>query len=222
MATNNYSNGKVYYIENLINNKKYIGSTKKSLEHRFNDHKNCFNAGKDKNRKIYAAMAEHDIKNFVINLIEEYPCESKKELRLREAHFIMLYDTIENGYNTYLSIVDVDEKTYKHDWYESNKDRILQMRKDWYDKNRETKIAYQKEYAEKNKDKVKEYQKNYHKENKSHKSKKIECVFCKADVSAGNITTHFKIQHNYDGGLRGVKALSEDDIQKIANMKISS
>lgn len=142
MAENKYSNGRVYYIENLVTNEKYVGSTTKPLERRFSDHKACLKAGKDKNRKIYAAIEEHGIQNFDINLIEEYPCNSKKELRLREAHYIMLFDTIEHGYNKNLPIVDVDEKTYKYEWYESNKERILEMRKSWYEKNREAKIAY--------------------------------------------------------------------------------
>ena len=146
-----YENGKIYQIENKITKEKYIGSTVNPLKDRFRGHSDKVNIDTE-NRKLYVAMKEHGIDNFVINLIEVCPCDSKKDLRLRAAHYIMLFDTIENGYNMNLPIVDVDEKTYyKHNWYKSNKDRIL----------------------EKNKDKVKEYQKNYHKENKSYKSKKI-------------------------------------------------
>lgn len=220
MGDLDYSNGKIYEIENKITKEKYIGSTINSIEDRFRNHTSKINIDSEKNRKLYAAMNEHGFQNFVIKLVEEYPCNNKKELRFREAHYIMLFDTIENGYNMNLPIVDMDEKTYKHEWYEKNKERILEMRKSHYEKNREAKIAYQTEYAKQNKDKVKEYQKNYHKENKSYKSKKIECVFCKAEVTAGNITTHFKTQHDYHDGLKGVKTLDDEDIKRIASMKI--
>jgi group I intron endonuclease len=224
-----YSNGKIYQIKNKITKEKYIGSTVNSLEDRFRGHTSKINIDSEKNRKLYVAMKEHGIQNFSIKLVEEYSCQSKKELRLREAHYIMLFDTIENGYNMNLPIVDVDEKTYKHDWYESNKERILEMRKTHYEKNREAKIAYQLEYAKENATKIAEYQKNYRIEyDKNNQDKlkakrqvRMDCPFCGKDYTKINMTTHFKLVHKYTGSIKSVATLTDEDYKKIANLTIT-
>lgn len=229
MSDLDYSNGKIYEIENKTTKEKYIGSTVNPIEDRFKGHTSKINVDTEKNRKLYSAMKEHGVENFEIKLIEEYPCNSKKELRLREAHYIMLFDTIDNGYNMNLPIVDMDEKTYKHQWYEANKERILEMRKSHYEKNREAKIAYQLEYAKENAAKIAEYQKNYRIEyNEKNKEKlqakrqvRMNCPFCGKEYTKINMTTHFKLVHKYAGSVKSVAALTEEDYKKIENLTIT-
>ena len=79
-----YKNAKIYglYIkieDNVIVNKIIdIGSTEKTLKMRFQNHK-C--ACKKKNSLLYRTIREDPLgfENYYIELIENYPCNNKKE-----------------------------------------------------------------------------------------------------------------------------------------------
>lgn len=83
----------IYLIENKLNNKKYIGKTTRSLNRRWNDHKNS------KSCPILSnAIKEYGIDNFFIKQI--YKAKDKKELALKEKELIEKYNTLHpNGYN---------------------------------------------------------------------------------------------------------------------------
>jgi hypothetical protein len=91
---NNYQNGKIYKIVNKQNNNMYIGSTYEKLSNRFSKHKHDF--------KRYTNGTFHYITSFEIFktespeiiLIEEYPCNSKKELCDREAYYIREFNCV--------------------------------------------------------------------------------------------------------------------------------
>ena len=87
MSEKDYSTGQIYVIKNNVNDMEYIGSTINPLKRRMFDHKSCAKKDKIKYRKLYTAFNEIGFDNFYIEKIEDYPCDSKKELRLREAHF---------------------------------------------------------------------------------------------------------------------------------------
>lgn len=73
-----YLNGKVYQIRCLTTNKIYIGSTKNTLKRRLHEHKNdpCSSYQIIKND------------NYVIELIEEYKCDTRQSLHIREQFYI--------------------------------------------------------------------------------------------------------------------------------------
>lgn len=54
----------------------------------------------------------------------------------------------------------------KQEWYEKNKDEILEKAKDNYEENKEQKNKYQKQYAEEHKEEIAERQKEYREKNK--------------------------------------------------------
>ena len=85
----------IYIIKNKINDKVYIGQTKKSIEKRWNEHlKNT----KTRNQLIYLAMNKYGIENFYIELLEEVP--ENVSLDEREIYYIKQYNSISpNGYN---------------------------------------------------------------------------------------------------------------------------
>ena len=56
--------GYIYKITNLINNKLYIGQTKKTIEERFKAHIKV--ARQHKNRYLYDAMNKYGYENFKI------------------------------------------------------------------------------------------------------------------------------------------------------------
>lgn len=55
----------------------------------------------------------------------------------------------------------VDIKKYKKEWYETNRERLLEKQSIYQDENKEKYKEYQKQYREQNKEKAKEYNKQY-------------------------------------------------------------
>ena len=80
----NYNNGKIYKIVDNTNGNIYIGSTIQTLKERLRKHHrlNC------SSREIIR-NGDYDI-----ILIEDYPCESEEELKLRERYFIENNDCV--------------------------------------------------------------------------------------------------------------------------------
>ena len=87
----------IYMIENLINNKKYIGQSKR-IKTRWMNHANRHNIPTDccHNSQLYIAMREYGFENFKFSVVKE--CE-ENELDERETYYIKVFDTFKNGYN---------------------------------------------------------------------------------------------------------------------------
>jgi hypothetical protein len=146
----NYQNGKVYKIINENNEIIYIGSTaEKYLSSRYAKHKL-----KSPNHKII--------------LIQNYPCNSKEELCMREQEVIEEHSNLLNKVKAYQT--KEDRKKYKNEkvkvYYHKNKDTINKKRKNYHKNYRENNKEKNKEYREKNKEKLKEQKKEYYQNNK--------------------------------------------------------
>lgn len=90
------SYGRIYLITNKINNKKYVGQTKQSIEKRFQRH--CWKSESKKNMPIVLAIRKYGKHNFLITELCE--CKSKYDLDSKEIEFSRIYNTIvPNGYN---------------------------------------------------------------------------------------------------------------------------
>ena len=76
-----YNKGKIYKIIDESDGDIYIGSTIQTLKERF------------KNHHIFKDY-EKNKKDCKISLIENYPCNNKKELEERERYFIQTNDCI--------------------------------------------------------------------------------------------------------------------------------
>lgn len=96
----NYANGKIYKIENDVNDMIYIGSTTALLSHRFSRHKDAI---KTRTTLLVAKLKEIGIQHFRITLLESYPCLNKTQLEAREYEMTnalpidKLYNTRFNG-----------------------------------------------------------------------------------------------------------------------------
>jgi len=177
--------GKIYCIRNNINDKIYIGSTTQSLSSRMGGHRR--DSLRKVNYKIYQAFNELGIENFYIELIENYDCKTKEELRAREQHFIRLHNSLNNGYNGRCAIPDEIRKNERKE-YEKNYKRIH------YEEKKYDIIKYQKEYYEENKDYVHLRNKIYRENNKEilkEKSKqKVFCEICKYQITIFKLPRH--------------------------------
>lgn len=91
--------GYIYKITNTLNNKIYIGQTIKSVEKRFQQHKNNSNKPYFSQIVLYKAFNKYGIENFKCEQIEEVINE---QLDDREKYWIEYYDSYFDGYNSTL------------------------------------------------------------------------------------------------------------------------
>ncbi len=84
--------GTIYLIINLINGKKYVGQTRRSLEERINEHRRCKN-----DIGVDLAIQKYGWENFKVEIIEVCPVDKLNE---REIFWIAELNTkVPNGYN---------------------------------------------------------------------------------------------------------------------------
>lgn len=98
---NKYSKSKIYKITSLHTESIYIGSTTKSLEKRLNNHISAyiqFLKGSNKYVSSYEVIKYLDVK---IELIKNFPCNSRKELLFEESQEIQKNNNCVNIYNPY-------------------------------------------------------------------------------------------------------------------------
>jgi hypothetical protein len=139
---NKYNKGKIYKIVDNTNGNVYYGSTIQTLKERLRIHKSRLNCS---SRDIIAN------EDYEIILIENYPCESKKELELRERYFIENNECINN------KIPGRTQKEYRQD----NRDIIQKISKEYHENNKDKINQQKKEYYENNKDKIRQRQNNF-------------------------------------------------------------
>lgn len=90
---------KVYYIYNDVNDKIYVGMTKKTLRARLNGHRSKLNQPEKEMTPFQREMKLLGKDNFHIKMIAE--TKDKREALKLERYYIEKFKTIENGYNTF-------------------------------------------------------------------------------------------------------------------------
>ena len=155
-----YQNGKIYKIESVKGEKVYIGSTtKKYLSQRMDKHRSNYKdwkKGSDQGKySSFVLFEEYGLDNCNIILLESCPCNSKDELRSREAHHIRAEKncvnnvipqrTSEEYYNDKKLIINAKSREYyathqenRHQYLERTKEKRRQQAKERYEKQSET------------------------------------------------------------------------------------
>ena len=153
-----YENGKIYSIRSHQTDKYYIGSTCLELCKRLYCHRQTYKMHlNDK----YAYMSSYEILKYddhYIEVIEDYPCKTKRELEKREGELQRQYKN------------DIVNNNYAH----STPEQFSEKQKQYYNENKEKKLEYQKQYDEANKEKRLEQAKQYYEENKEKKKQYYE------------------------------------------------
>ena len=174
-----YSRAKIYKITNTFDNYIYVGSTTDTLRSRFWKHTHEQRHSRS-GSKLHTKMRELGNACFQIELIEEYPCETKQQLREREGEWIKNIGTLNET---------ISGRTAQA-YYEENKETFLERSKQWREQNTEKKKEYDKNYRENQKEKAKEYNKQYRNKNED-KLKAIKkdwgqqiylCEICKCQI----------------------------------------
>ena len=185
-----YSNTIIYKIccKDVSINDIYVGHTTNINNRKHNHKSNCCNSNlKNYNLFVYNFIRENGgWDNWSIIQIEPYNCNNKREAEMRERYWI---ETLNAKLNCNNPITTKEEKEkQKQDWYEENKQEILEKTKENYKENKEQKLEYQKQYIEENKEQIKEYQQDYRVKNKEklNEQKKIYRSEHKEEASHAN------------------------------------
>jgi hypothetical protein len=133
--TQNYSNGKIYLLRPSIPNYDlgdvYIGSTTMSLEKRFSNH--CCASNHTSAKFLFQ---KYGAENITIELLENYPCELRSELQMREGQHIRSRKCINK------SIAGRTPKQY----YADNRSKLIKQNREWAINNKPAYNAYMKNY----------------------------------------------------------------------------
>ena len=151
-----FKNAKIYKITNDYNDEVYVGSTCDRLVKRFNAHKRAAKYEKRNSTPLYQLVNEIGFNRFRIELIEDFPCSDKYQLIQKESKYIREIGTLNKR------IEDRDLKEY----YQDNKEKIIEKSKKYYNENIDTITIKNKEYREKNKEEITKFQRNYYLKNK--------------------------------------------------------
>jgi hypothetical protein len=164
-----YSNTIIYklYCNDPTITEIYIGHTTNFIKRKHGHKHSCCNENDKKyNQYVYEFIRNNGgWDNWNMVQIEMVNCKNKRDAESVEHYWIEKLHAFLNTNKPY-AMCKEEPKLYKQDWYEENKDHILQKAKDHYEENKETKIEYQKQYAEEHKEKIAQKQKEYRETNK--------------------------------------------------------
>lgn len=161
-----YEKGKIYSIRSHQTDKYYIGSSCVDLCKRLFVHRS--------NYKRYLKNEHHYVTSYeilkyddhYIELIEDFPCKTKRELEKREGELQRQYkNDIVN--NNYAHRTPEQKAEYYKQYDNEHKEQKSDRHKNNYKKNKEKLLEYQKKYRETNKEKRLEQQKKYREKKKA-------------------------------------------------------
>ena len=120
-----YSKSKIYCIRNPECDEVYIGSTTETLNKRLQKHISNHTRWKKGTYHYVTSFKLFEVGTPTIELIEEYPCESKIELDRREGEIIRITENCVNK---------VIPGRTKKEYHEDNKDRKREYDRERYAK----------------------------------------------------------------------------------------
>jgi hypothetical protein len=150
----------VIYVLQCIDNYYYIGSTINHPRFRLNNHKNDSNKYPD--RRVYDHILKIGWPNVMLQIVEEYPCNTKKELQIKEDQYIK--ESIHDEYclnHIRANVSPQERKENVENYYLTHREQILQQHKTYIEANKqkvnEYKAAYRKDNAESLAEKSRKY-----------------------------------------------------------------
>lgn len=129
-----YSNSKIYKISDANSEMVYIGSTTMPLKWRMACHKSTYLKHPNK-LSVHKIFNKYGFQNCKIELVEEHPCENRKQLEKREGEIMKSMLCVNKciaGKNQ-----KENKKEYFKEYYISNKDKLLNYAKQLYQKKKE-------------------------------------------------------------------------------------
>jgi hypothetical protein len=153
-----YKDGKIYKLTSSFTNMMYIGSTIQSLNDRLRIHR----CNKSNNTNSHLITKYND---FTIHLIENYPCNTKRELLEREGHYIRLHFDI--------CVNKVIPCRTDREYYEDNKEHIKEQTAKYRKENSEIIKEKKAKFRKDNREKLRKYDKERYYRNKANGIKRV-------------------------------------------------
>jgi hypothetical protein len=174
----NYQNAKIYKLVNNSSDDCYYGSTCNELHKRKSQHKNNYKEWKKGNYHFVTSfpLFEDDEDDVEIILVEELSCENSEQLHARERFWVENNPCINKC---------IPNRTLK-EYYQDNKNRLLDNSKKYYQNNKNYIKEYSKEYRQNNKNKIQQYQKEYRQYNKNKSQQYKQEYFLKNKEKISN------------------------------------
>ena len=139
-----YSNGKIYCIRSHQTDDIYIGSTIQPLARRMGNHKKNYKRRLNGKQRYITSFEIMKYNDCYIELLEKYPCEDKMELERKEGEYI----------RNMICINKRIEGRTKKEWYQNNREKIVEKKKQYQQDNREQITEYKKQYRQQNNNKI--------------------------------------------------------------------
>ena len=204
-----YENGKIYKIVDNGYNMCYIGCTCESLSQRMARHRHHYNSylkGNHGKTRSFDIFDKYDITNCKIELVENYPCNNKDELRRREGFYIQNTECI----NKHIAGRTPQEyrdatKEHKHETDKVYRENNMEKLKAYREERKEHYQEYNKNWKQDNKEHVKKYNSEWRQNNKQKVSEKATCEKCGAIVTKYDMKTHQQTKKCSQRGENGLK-----------------
>lgn len=175
MSANRYAKGQIYTIRSHQTDDVYIGSTCSPLHKRLSEHRGNFKQwkeGKDVRYVTSFEIVKYD--DAYVELLEDFPCDNKKELNRREGQLIRQNACVNKN------VPGRTRAEYRAEYSEEDKVRVSEYHREYRQLHKDAILAREKEYAEANKAKISQRQ-----------AEKVTCE-CGAVVCRSYISTHKK------------------------------
>jgi len=210
MEQNKYRNGKIYKIVSDNTNLIYVGSTVNTLSYRLSRHMSAYKKYYEDRGNYVSSFDILEKGEYEIILIENFPCETKKELLFRERFWQEEIPCV-----NLLKAIRTREDRLK--WYQENKEEQNERSRKYREKNLDKELERSKKYREKNLEKELERSKKYrethvketvdrHKKYRDENREKIDeykkqynwsgqewvCEVCKVTLTKGAKSHHIK------------------------------
>ena len=163
-----YQKGIIYKIHHINNEELlYVGSTTNFIKRKQQHKQRCNNLNKFYNLQVYQMIRDNGgWIQFKMIIIKEFPCNTKTELLIEEDR--LMRELKSNMNNRRASTTDEEKKEQKKE-----------LQKEFYEVNKDIILEKQKVYRGANKDKIKERNKLYIENNKvTIKERKKEKFVC--------------------------------------------
>ena len=138
----NYNKGMIYKLVcNDLNIKEcYVGSTTNFIKRKYKHKSDCNNEkSKDYNFNRYNFIRNNGgWENWSMVLVENFNCESKRELEQRERFWFEKLKSTLNSHKPYITEEENKEyhEEYHKEYRDNNKEQILKQKKEYYEKNK--------------------------------------------------------------------------------------
>jgi len=149
-----YQQGKIYKLWSPSKNLVYYGSTIQSLAQRLAKHKNGYKRYNNGDNNLY--VTSHlvlDCEDYKMELVEEYPCNNKQQLLIKEGEYIKNNDCVNR------CVAGRTKIEYSRQYHKDNTEKESEYHKNWYVNNIEKRRAYLEATKEERNAKMREYSK---------------------------------------------------------------